>query len=87
MSFFDVLLVSLSIALNFFEPTMEIGATQKSLPKKKTIIIGGTFGFAQIMVVALGIAMVGLIGLLIPSDIQAIVRPYITFAILLLSGL
>jgi putative Mn2+ efflux pump MntP len=66
---------------------MEIGATQKSLQKKKAIIIGTTFGFAQIMVVVLGIAMVGLIGLLIPYDVQAIVRPYITFAILLLSGL
>lgn len=87
MSFLDVLLVSFSVALNFFEPTMEIGATQKILQKKKTIVIGAAFGFAQIIVVALGMVMVVLIGLLVPHDIQAIVRPYISFAILLLSGL
>jgi putative Mn2+ efflux pump MntP len=87
MSFLDMLLVSFSAALNFFEPTMEIGATQKSLQKKKTIIIGAAFGLAQIMVAALGIVMASLIGLLIPYEIQEIVRPYITFAILLLSGL
>jgi putative Mn2+ efflux pump MntP len=87
MSFLDVLLVSFSVALNFFEPTMEIGATQKNLQKKKTIIIGSVFGLVQIVVAALGIITAVLIGLLIPHDIQAIVRPYITFAILLLSGL
>jgi len=86
MSFFDVLLVSLGVALNFFEPTMEIGATQKSLPKKKTIIIGAAFGLAQIVFAALGIIAAVLIGLLVPHDIQAIVRPYITFAVFLLSG-
>ena len=87
MSFLDMLLVSFSAALNFFEPTMEIGATQKSLQKKKTIIIGAAFGLTQIMVAALGIVMALLIGLLIPYEIQEIVRPYITFAIFLLSGL
>ncbi len=87
MSSVDLLLATFGVSLIFFEPAMEIGATQKNLTKKRIAVIGIAFGLAQMVVAALGVALALLIGLLIPDEIQIIIRPVITFVILIVSGI
>lgn len=86
MKYIEILLISLAVALNYFRPAAEIGATQKTLPKGKVAIVGVAFGLVQLVVTGIGIGMALLIGLVIPKQLQIMANPHIVFVVLLLLG-
>lgn len=86
MKYIEILLISLAVALNYFRPAAEIGATQKTLPKRKVVIVEAAFGLVQLVVMGIGIGMALLIGLVIPKQMQIMANPYIIFTVLLLLG-
>ena len=85
MSFFEVLLIGCALAMDACAVAMTNGMTERKMPFKKALLIGGFFGFFQFLMPLIGYFITGIVANAFMQTFEKIAA-WVSFGLLAVLG-